>query len=353
MHNHDHGNNTNNVPGFVSTSTTTINSTFYKTSMTFRKEKNGMILDNSVFRKQFVDIFPKDEPGLVDLISDQPKVLIPMTTSYFHLYHDIMGEFLAQYEITPDAKFLIDITHIENIKPLPEFIKMFFKFLNDNKVDYRPINLNKFNKFNINNLYHRRPELESLEINDPSNRIRNMAQRYIKDKETKPFRKVFLSRKNFQGRDLSVLIKGRLPYENDDRLDDEEMLQDYFKQMGIEVVVPEDFKTFEEQMNFFDKVDLLISTTSSGFTNAAFMRPGGTMVELTTPLISFSRIGDGVTSPISQGQEEIHHFYHMMSIALGHKFISIPNKERSAKKIIEIIESDSVLKYILSSKEVM
>ena len=333
--------------GWISTSTTTINSTRFKNSFAFKKEKTGIMARSGFLGIQFVDVFSKGSGEVLDLVSDQPKVLISLTTSYFHLYHDHFGELLSQYELTPDAKFVIDISAIADMDPLPHYIKMLFKILNDKGVDYVSVDLRKVNRLNVNNLYYRDGKAESLEINDPSPRIRDAVQAYIKDKNAPANKKVFLSRKNFQGRDLSFLIKGRLPYENDNRIDDEELLQKYFKSLGFEIVIPEDFKSFEDQINYFDKVKVLVSTTSSGFINAAFMRPGSLMFEVTTPLISFSSIGNGVTSPLSQCQEEIHHFYHMMSIALGHSYVSIPNKERSAEKIVSIIDSSKVLKDIL------
>lgn len=334
---------------FIATSTTTINSTLYKTSLMFKKEKCGVSFNRSSLYPEFGEVFSKDISGVIDLISDQPKVMVKLVGSYYHLYHDQLGEFFTQYELTPEAKFIIDITEVADFDVLPEYIKIFFKFLNDKKVDYISIDLRKVKQFNLNNFYYRNTETESLEINNPSVKIRNFAQHFIKDKEAPATKKAFLSRTNFQGRDLSALIKDRLPYSNDNRIDDEEILQEYFKSLGFDVIVPEDFKTFEDQINYFDKVNTIVSTSSSGLTNAAFMRPGSMMFELTTPLISFSSLGNGVTEPESQAQEEIHHFYHMMSVSLGHGYASISNKERSAKKIIESIEANKIIKGMLQS----
>lgn len=328
-----------------STSTTTIYSTKSNNTLLFIKEKSGLTFNNASFYGfQIGEKFKKDEPNLIDLISDQPKVLVSLTTSLYHLYNDNIGEFLAQYEVTPNAKFLIDITHIADIDPLPEYIKMFFKFLNKKNIDYRPINLAKFNKININNFYFTDGNSESFAINQPSKRLYDFSQQYIVDKDLPATKKVYLSRKNFQGRDLSFFIKGRLPYENDNRIDNEELVQEYFRGLGFEIVIPEDFQTFEEQMNYFYQVKTIVSATSSGLVNACFMRPGSTMIELSTPLISFERLGDGVLTPASIGQEEIHHFYHTISIMKNHKYISIPNLSREAKEIINTIEGDELLK---------
>lgn len=332
------------------TSTTTINSTNYKNTLMLVKEECGLrfnspnILDFTVMKK-----YKKDEPGLIDLISDQPKVFIQMTRSLYHLYHDCFSELLVQYELTPNAKFIIDITEFKNMESLPEYIKMIFKFLNKNNIDYRPIDLSSNNIININNLYLRNPEVDSFAINHGSSRLYKFAQDYIIDKDIKATRKVYLSRKNCKNRDLSFFIKGRLPYENDDRIDDEQKAEEYFSSLGFEIIVPEDFETFEEQINFFYSVKTLVSATSSGFINACFMRPGSTMVEITTPLISFDKIGNGVTDRGSKGQEELHHFYHAISVTKRHKYFSIPNTSRKIEDIINVIESDDALKSFLVS----
>ena len=333
-----------------STTTTTINTTFSKNTFKFQKESVGIQFPSTNIQAfEITKKFKKDEPRLIDLISDQPKVFIPLTASLYHLYHDHFAELLTQYELTPDAKFIIDITNIKHLDPLPEHIKMVFKFLNNNKIDYRPIDLNSNNIMNINNLYYYDLNSESFSLNHPSQRLHSFAQEYIIDKEIEPTRKVYLSRKNFKGRDLSLFTKGRLPYNNDNRIDDENAIEEYFSSLGFEIIIPEDFKTFEEQMQFFYNTKTLVSLTSSGLVNACFMRPGSTMVEISTPLISFDRIGNGVTDQGSRGQEEIHHFYHEISISMGHNYISIPNMSRNSKSLIDAIDNNIYLKNLLAS----
>ena len=330
----------------ISTGTTTINSTDYKNTILFKKETVG-IEPSNFLSFELKEKFAGGIHGIFDFVSSQEKVLVELTTSFYHLYHDQIGEFLYQYEKTPNAKFLINITSIEHMNPLPEYIKFFFKFLNDNNIDYQPIDLKKNNKININNFYYRNYGSESLEINGPSPRIYEMSQRYVKDKSAIADKKIFLSRKNFQDRDLSLLLKGRLPHQNDNRIDDEAKLQEYVKTLGFEIVVPEDFKTFEDQINYLYKAKTIMSTTSSGLTNACFMRPGSTIIELTTPLIAFTSFGDGVLSKPSSAVEEIHHFYHLLASSLGHKYMSIPNRDRSVDKVIDFIEKDPAVKNFL------
>jgi hypothetical protein len=335
----------------ISSSTTTTHYTEYDTTFRYGEAATGLVFGQGINQYAEGPLFSKKEKHVLDLVSDQPKVLIgPFSFSPYHFIHDEVGEFLAQYEKTPDAKFVIDITNIAEMDPIPSFLSFFFRYLNAKKVDYVPLNFNKINKVNINKFYTRNPASEGFEINNPSPKIYEMALHSVRDKDVPATKKVYISRKNFKGRELSVLIQGRLPYNNDNRMDDEKKVEDYFKSLGFEIAVPEDFKTFEDQVNYFYEAKMVVSSTSSGFINAFFMRPGSTMVEISTPLISFSRLGDGVTGPMSVGQQEVHHFYHMMSIALGHKYISIENKDRSADNVIEIIEGDSGLKGWLTQK---
>lgn len=334
----------------ISTTTTTINSTVFKNTFKHTKETKGLMFSSPwILAFDIVDKFHKSEPGLLDLVSDQPKVLIPMTTSFYHLYHDHIGEFLTQYELTPDAKFIIDITSIKDLDPLPEYIKMFFKFLNSKNIDYRPVDFSKTRIININNFYYKDPQSESFALNHPCEKLYKFAQEYVIDKNIPATKKVYLSRKNFKNRDLSILLNGELPYENDNRIDDEEKLEEYFRSIGFEIIVPEDFETFEDQINLFYEAKTIVSATSSGLINACFMRPGSIMVEISTPLISFNNIGNGFTSPKSTAQEEIHHFYHRVSMEMNHNYISIPNMTRESQAIIDKIESNNSLKNMLVS----
>jgi phosphoribosylaminoimidazole (AIR) synthetase len=148
---------------------------------------------------------------------------------------------------------------------------------------------------------------------------------------------------------LSFFLKGRLPYENDNRIDDEKRLEDYFLSLGFEIVYPDEFKSFEEQMNFFYSAKTVASLTGSGLTNACFMQPGSTVIEICTPLISFTQIGNGVTDHGSVGQEEIHHFYNVISTMMDHNYIAIQNMSRSSEHVIQKIENNKSLKKFLES----
>jgi len=132
-------------------------------------------------------------------------------------------------------------------------------------------------------------------------------------------------------------------------MDYEKRLEDYFLSLGFEIVYPDEFKSFEEQMNFFYSAKTVASLTGSGLTNACFMQPGSTVIEICTPLISFTQIGNGVTDHGSVGQEEIHHFYNVISTMMDHNYIAIQNMSRSSEHVIQKIENNKSLKKFLES----
>jgi hypothetical protein len=333
-----------------STSTTTLNHTSYQTSYRFASEEVGLVAGNNIHMFQAHPKFNKKEKHVKDFISDQIKVFVYLGSSFYHFMHEDLGEFLAQYSLTPDALFIIDITGIVDRDPLPTYIQNFFKFLNKNNVDYVPVDLRVINKFNVNNLYFRDLNAESFEINNPWPKIHEMSKQFVTTNiDVTDGKKVYLTRKNYKGRSLKTLIKGRLPYENDDRMDDENKVEEYFISLGFDIVAPDEFKTFESQISYFSKAKMVASTTSSGLVNAAFMPTGSAVLELTTPLIAFTKVGNGVTEPPSVGTEEIHHFYHLMAARLGHRYVSIPNLNRSSEEVINTIENDTFLKAWLSA----
>jgi hypothetical protein len=133
-------------------------------------------------------------------------------------------------------------------------------------------------------------------------------------------------------------VRKKYEYTTNDRIDDERRVETCFIDLGYTVVCPEDFTSFREQVNFFSRVKSIASVTSAGLANCIFMKPGGTVLELTTPLIT----------PYAHDSElkSVHSFYQMLSIFKKHLYISIPH-ERVASDVVSIIESNGPLKQLL------
>jgi capsular polysaccharide biosynthesis protein len=112
------------------------------------------------------------------------------------------------------------------------------------------------------------------------------------------------------------------------------VLSDYFSSIGFEVVCPEDFSSFEEQVEYFNSVKILVSPTSAGIANGLLMQKNQTVVELEVPLVA-------------SGRETLHSLYAGLLFPMGHLFIMVPTM-RSSAEIINKIKSNKNILEILS-----
>ena len=79
----------------------------------------------------------------------------------------------------------------------------------------------------------------------------------------KPFRKVYISRKKSRGRIVA----------------NERDVEAALRQTGFEIIYAEKL-SFEEQVRLFAETSILVSIHGAGLTNALFMQPGTSMIEL-------------------------------------------------------------------------
>jgi hypothetical protein len=104
--------------------------------------------------------------------------------------------------------------------------------------------------------------------------------------------------------------------------------------MGFEIVCPEDFDSFEDQIEYFDSVKTLVSPTSAGLVNGLLMKKNQTIIELEVPMVA-------------QGKESLHSLYPGLLFNSGHIFIMIPSL-RDSTEIINKIESNKNIMGILN-----
>jgi hypothetical protein len=160
--------------------------------------------------------------------------------------------------------------------------------------------------------------------------------KYIRKPDVEPFRTVYISRGYVTDRTYFEAKPG-LRFKSDNRILDEPVLEKFFLDNGVEVTHPEDFKDFVDQLNYFYETKTIISLTSSGISNALFMKPGSTVFEIVTPLI----LGLGINGqgPIDT-REDLHHLYNALVYIKDHHYISIPNHDRESKTIINKISGN-------------
>ena len=297
---------------------------------------------------------------VIHFLSPKKKLVKRITYSFYHAIADDLAEIVYALEVCPDAELILDVTDIR--KDLHEhtwdFVGFFLKCLDDKKVKYTLVELSKFDVMYINNFallsfpFHSGARLDMLS---------DFFSKYVTDKKQKAYRKVYVSRKK-NGYHPENKDAQNFSYTNDNRIDSHEKIEQIFFDMGFDIIYPEDFNTFQEQLDFFYSVKTLACLTSSGIVNGVFMQPQGNIIEVVTPLLTKSPVitdeyliannldpkDYGVNL---QTVQEIHMFYHNLAFFKNHTYIGIPNYTRDSDKIKQFIENNTLLKEMLESNE--
>lgn len=330
-------NNTEELPGFY----------FYDDSVVIecRKIFGHRLFDNQNIKK--INNFVLTSPKTLNLISSDKKVLISLLSGPYHFFMNSVASLIKIYKNNENLFFILDA---KNIKEQDWSLLNFLSdILNDNNIKHRVINTEDYDYLLINNFYYLEDVTSSIAY---SNEILNISKKYLKDITATPNKKVYLSRSKIPDRSFNnINLKNmhKMPFLDDNRVIDENVLENFFRENNFEIVVPENFINFKEQLNYFYSVKTLVSVTSSGITNSIFMQEGGNVVELITPLTVFfwNSINENGVPDYTKVHSEQHHFYHAMSFLKNHNYVSIPNKTRKSEDLINKFLQNKFLKDLL------
>jgi hypothetical protein len=284
----------------------------------------------------------KNNGDIKNFLSDNKKVFISLTTQPYHFFNDCIGHFLSIYKKEPDALYIFDISALH--KRDEKYLFFFQKILKEKNINCIFLQLRPETIIYANNFYI---QYTFNDTTNAGNNIYNFFSSCIKNKEIKPFRKIYLSRSFIQKRDFSKIILPGASFSHDQRIDDETLLENYLKDNGFEIIIPEtSFETFEDQINKFYEAKTIISLTGSGLINMVWMQPGSTVIELATSMVVPLHFVNEENN-VRHVEETIHHFFSTLSINKQHNYIAIPNTKRSAENIIKNIENNYFLKSIV------
>lgn len=291
---------------------------------------------------------PVYNDNVYNLISDQKKIIIFLSGSFYHFWMNSLKDILVAYEYDPTIKFVLDVRHLNDIidNRVLTFAK---KALSNYGVDFEIFNAMKYRGMNINNFYIGAEHFRGRINFNPTDKLFELFSPYIKDKSVKPYRKVFFSRTALEPRDYSHAFPEWSQYpqhlRHDNRVDDPERLEQYFEDLGFEVVRPErTFATLEDQISYMYTIKTMVSLTSSGISNAIFMQPGQTVLEISSPLLL---VGNGNHLDGFDIVEELHHFFFMIGYYKRHTYLTLPLHSRSTTEAIEKLDSTKYLQKLL------
>lgn len=280
-----------------------------------------------------------------DLISDEYKILWAPNIGLYNLYYCTFSQLLQI--INDDKNVIVYINkkgmHTEADMPHFTFILDWLDSLN---IKYKFIEQN--NMFYAKNFYKIVQEVISPEMIDE---VYKFGQNFVDNKDVKPFRKVYVSRRHIPSRDY-FWIKPGLSSKKDDRLIDHEVIESFLESKGFEIVIPEQkFTNFKDQINYFYETKMLVSLSSSGISNALFMQPNTTIVEfMTTYPAGHEPYDPNNSEPHVMGSEMIHHLYHAQAYLKNHTYIAVPNITRYSNEIIDKINNSAHLSYLIGDR---
>lgn len=331
----------------------------------FREEVGYVFVDSRSNEKHFysggiIDTRPGniDQLRTLNLKSDSKKILASVHRSYYHFIVDFVAKLSYQLKIDSDVEVILDAGIIPEVldsgdNGFQAAYHSVLEGLENLNIRYRLVNFNDYDVIEINNFYTLEPFQPDINY---SKSLSDFYSFYIKDKNVKPYRKVFVSRRLVGNRPTNSLATW-IPVGHDNRIDDFVKIEEYFRSLGFEIVTAESIRSFKDQVNLFYETSILVATSGSGLTNSIFMQENTTVVELFTPLVVGipKTILDGgmgminIVDPANNPQmyatvEEIHYYYALLSLHNNQKYMSIQNFDRSIDKIIDVIENDPYMK---------
>lgn len=287
----------------------------------------------------------------INLINGKNKLVKSICYSFYHSVMDDISEILYALQKYPDHDLIIDISDIYGGLYAPgaewDFFNFFVETLKENGTTVNLVQLKSFDivymdNFKLVNFIYESGQKSSL--------VYEFFKPKVTDPTVEPTKNVFVSRGavNFRS---DVITEG-LSFTNDCRMDDHTALEEYFANLGYDIVHAEKFNSFQEQLDYFYSVKNMVSITGSGLTNAAFMQPGGSMFEIVTPLVVAVPPPDApkdITNPFFV--QEIHNFYKNLAFYQDHTYACVQNPTRSFEEFKEKIESNPKLKKYLDCSD--
>jgi hypothetical protein len=293
-----------------------------------------------------------DNKNVLDLTSNKNKVILVADGGLFHINVDtltLIGSLLfnTNYNIViNNRKIISDKKYIftKNIDKYFEKVILAFNQKFNNRITV--FNSLEYDAYKINNYSIINTGSYSASVTDAEQTFNYIKEVFgIAGSVATSNKKVYLSRKHILNRspqdDNIKIVNDSFPRMTADiRIIDEDILEDFFRNNGFEIVCPEDFETIDDQIRYFSDVKTLVSTTSSGMANAIFMPNNSNIVELATSFILIMHETNNNQLTRSRIVELLHNQYGPLCYTLNQTYIRIPNKTRYANDIIDHINNN-------------
>lgn len=290
--------------------------------------------------------------NVLNLLDKKIKLFWSKKSGPYNTVYMGFAQIFQAFRDYKNIKIYIDEGGFPEIYNNELYDKFLYRFLDDLGIEYQNFNPQEYKYILADNAIFPGwldPSIETAE------ELYNVYKKYF-DYVENPNKKAYISRKNYHDRYYGNIIG--IPYTEDVRMYDDEILEDYLSSKGFDIITPEhDFKTYEEQMGYFAQVKTLMAVSCSGISNSFYMKPNGNIFELLTSFIvrdfGNMEIHPDLPDPrllFRPGSEMIHPIYHTMSYIKHHNYFAMPNYTRKAQDIVNRIDSNPIFRKIIDEQ---
>jgi capsular polysaccharide biosynthesis protein len=257
--------------------------------------------------------YSPEGPSSISFLEDNKTyVIMDSGSKYHHFLINLMMPALMVLEEVSHKGLHFVLCNL-NMRPLGEnFDNLLVELLEENNIRYTEVDNSKFTYINAKNFI----PINGADLDSGVPLLYNyFLSKYNVVTET-PNKKIYISRKNYSSPDT--------------RVDNEEILENYFIEKGFQIVYPEDIPTFKEQFELFNSCSTLAALSGSGLTSLMFLQENQKVVEILTEVMVGHTISDDLTVDIVYG---IHDHYRYMALLKNHTYLAVLNSEKQAELI--------------------
>lgn len=255
-------------------------------------------------------------------MNNKDEYFVYVRMAYFHFITDTLAPIILEHSKNPNRHFVLINDEYSKWEQYthPYFLIQF--------LDYYKIRYTIFDEYlNIDDTSEGHLTLDTAigAFNElPIETFHKYLSPFV-DTKIIPFRKVYLTRKGIT--DNMVLEENNNMYQDHFRVDDESKLEKYFISKNFEILRPENFKNFEEQIKYFYETKILVGLNGAGLTNMLFMQKNQFVIDLLPE----------VQTPSNQKiYPKLCSFYFTFSWLCEHYYLMVPHKRISSSLIQKI-----------------
>lgn len=282
------------------------------------------------------------------LSSDGPVVYLTINDAFYLAVHEILPFVDKIHESNPSTHFILHRPPTDCPPDEKESrdatYRGIFEFFTDAGIAFSHLGPDDPpTAYRVKNFLDLSKNLEPFENNkmylthqDVKNTLNKLKVFFGVTANETPKKKVYLSRTHLtesrRRRQLPVVPESQNQFADDIRMENEALLEDFFRGKGYDILIPENrFSTLKEQVEYFDGVSVLAGVSGSGLVNCLLMQDNQLVLEIVAELV-FDEGEDGASFQVLNSD-----FYLYDSYIKEHVYLAVPSR-RDPHKVIKSLE---------------